>query len=162
MIRMRTRKHYETMLENNPDTTWGLSLATKAVYAAKHGIFDHNASAYIHDEYRAIYLRLQKKYGEALNPDDVRNEMNLIVAMSYMGSQKSDAKAKAARENGKKGGRPRNPEMKYDLINDDGCLMATTRATSFTSARAYFADYYTGRYVILCAEIDDRRNVILK
>ena len=51
--------------------------------------------------------------------------------------------------------------MTYSLINDDGCLMAEVSATSFRAARAYFAARYAGNYVILCAEIDDRRRVKL-
>lgn len=52
-------------------------------------------------------------------------------------------------------------KMTYDLINDDGCTMDTVRATSFAAARRYFAARYEGRYVIVCREIDDRRNVRL-
>lgn len=104
---MRTRKHYENMIESNPGTTWGLSLATKAVYAAKAGMFDHNAPDYDHTAYRAIYLRLQKKYGEILNPDDVRNEMDIVRAMSALGSRTSPIKAEKSRENGARGGRPK-------------------------------------------------------
>lgn len=112
---MRTRKHYENMIESNPGSTWGLSLATKAVYAAKTGIFDHNAPDYDHAAYRAIYLRLQKKYGETLNPDDVRNEMDIVRAMSALGSRTSPAKSKAARENGREGGRPVGSGKMTDL-----------------------------------------------
>ena len=53
-------------------------------------------------------------------------------------------------------------EMTYSLINDDGCLMAEVETTSFAKARKYFNARYEGKYTILCAEIDDRRNVILK
>jgi hypothetical protein len=35
------------------------------------------------------------------------NKKQLSEVMRYLGSQKSAAKAKAARENGKRGGRPR-------------------------------------------------------
>lgn len=112
---MRTRKHYETMIESNPGTTWGLSLAAQAVYAAKTGMFDRNADDFDDKIYRSIYLRLQKKYGEALSPDEVHTEMNLITAMSYMGSQRSDAKTRAARENAKKGGRPKGSGDLTDL-----------------------------------------------
>lgn len=104
---MRTREHYENMLKSNPGTTWGLSLAAQAVYAAKHGMFDHNASDYSHDEYRAIYLRLQAKYGEVLNPDEVRDEMSLVSVMSRLGSRTSPKKAAASRRNAQLGGRPK-------------------------------------------------------
>jgi hypothetical protein len=53
-------------------------------------------------------------------------------------------------------------EMTYELVNDEGCLMASVRTTSFAKARRYFNARYEGRYVILCGEIDDRRRVILK
>ena len=52
-------------------------------------------------------------------------------------------------------------EMTYELINDDGCLFDAVVATSFAAARRYFAARYSGRYVIYCGEIDDRRNVRL-
>ena len=96
---MRTRKHYESMLESNPGTTWGLSLAAQAVYAAKNGVFDRNTN-FDEDYYRKTYLRLQKKYGEVLNPEEVRNEMKIITAMTILGSRTSDKKTLAARVNG--------------------------------------------------------------
>jgi len=52
-------------------------------------------------------------------------------------------------------------KMTYELINNDGCLMDTVKTTSFTTARRYFAVRYKGEYVIVCGEIDDRRNVKL-
>ena len=78
------------------------------------------------------------------------------------GQAKSERKTAAVRENGRLGGRPKAEEMTYELINDDGCLMSSTRTTSFKKAREYFNDQYEGKYIILCGEIDDRRNVILK
>ena len=70
---MRTRKHYVNLLESNPGTTWGLSLAAQAVYAAKTGMFDRNHN-FDEGYYRKTYLRLQAQYGEALNPAEVRDE----------------------------------------------------------------------------------------
>ena len=104
---MRTREHYENMLKDNPGTTWGLSLAAQAVYAAKKGMFNRNADDYDHEAYRATYLRLQDKYGEMLNPDDVRSEMDIVRTMSALGSRTSPDKADASRANGRKGGRPK-------------------------------------------------------
>ena len=34
---MRTKKHYENLLNQNPNTTVGFTLAAQAVYAAKNG-----------------------------------------------------------------------------------------------------------------------------
>jgi hypothetical protein len=50
----------------------------------------------------------------------------------------------------------------YDLINNDGCLMDSIPATSFKKAREYFLQFFEGKYVILCDEINERKNVILK
>ena len=83
-------------------------------------------------------------------------------AARALGSIRTPKKAAASKENGKKGGRPAADKMKYDLINDDGCLMSSVSATSFKNARAHFAAEYEGRYTIVCGEIDDRRNVVLK
>ncbi|MFA5348106.1 MAG: hypothetical protein WC294_08210 [Methanoregula sp.] len=51
--------------------------------------------------------------------------------------------------------------MTYNLISNDGCLMASVRTTSFKAARRYFAARYEGNYTIYCGEIDDRRRVRL-
>lgn len=40
------------------------------------------------------------------------NKKTLREVMRYLGSQKSDAKAAAARENGKRGGRPRKKDKR--------------------------------------------------
>ena len=88
---MRTRKHYVNLLESNPGTTWGLSLAAQAVYAAKNGMFDRNHN-FDEGYYRKTYLRLQAQYGEALNPAEVRDEMDLVSVMSRLGSRTSEKK----------------------------------------------------------------------
>lgn len=103
---MRTRKHYVNLLESNPGTTWGLSLAAQAVYAAKNGMFDRNHN-FDEGYYRKTYLRLQAQYGEALNPAEVRYEMDLVSVMSRLGSHTSEKKAVASRQNARRGGRPR-------------------------------------------------------
>lgn len=161
---MRTKKHYESMMERNQGTTIGLSLAAQAVYASVRGNYPgpNESQGTDMELYRSIYKRLQAKYGEVLSPSEVTHEMSISSAQSVLGKIKSERKAEQSAVNGTKGGRPRNPEMKYELINDDGCLMDSVRTTSFKAAREYFNDRYEGRYVILCGEIDDRRNVILK
>jgi hypothetical protein len=89
-------------------------------------------------------------------------ETTVSEAAATLGRIKSEKKADASRENGKKGGRPAGREMTYELINDAGCLMASTQTTNFRKAREYFSARYFGHYVIVCGEIDDRRRVNLK
>lgn len=50
-------------------------------------------------------------------------------------------------------------EKKYELINGEGCLFDTCKATSFKKARAYFASKYEGKFIILFD--GQRKNVIL-
>lgn len=72
---MRTRKHYDDLLSKNTNTTIGFTLAAQAVYAAKNGVFDHNADDFNNDEYRDIARALKQKYGENLSTSEVRREM---------------------------------------------------------------------------------------
>lgn len=39
---------------------------------------------------------------------------------------------------------------KYELVNDEGCLMDTLEGTSFKIARKYFAGKFEGKYRIIC------------
>lgn len=50
--------------------------------------------------------------------------------------------------------------MKYELINNEGCLFDSIETISFEKARSYFAGKYSGKYIIVCGE--ERKNVILK
>ena len=72
---MRTKKHYEAMLDRNPNTSIGFTLAAQAVYAAANGVFDQNAENHNVEEYQGIALTLKQKYGENLDADEVRREM---------------------------------------------------------------------------------------
>ena len=108
---MRTKKHYENLLSNNPNTTIGFTLAADMVFAARHEII-HRAEAHGTDEWRTIARNLKSKYGENLTVDDVRHEMSPVkTAAAAMGRVKSDCKAAASRENGKLGGRPKKIDM---------------------------------------------------
>lgn len=70
----RTIAHYRKMVTGNPSTTFGISLAAQAVYAAGHRVFDSNE---LDDElYRKIFLGLKQKYGEALNAEELTHEMD--------------------------------------------------------------------------------------
>jgi hypothetical protein len=105
---MRNEQHYRNMIEQNPNTSIGYSLAASMVYAARYGSCDaeHRAT----EEWKSIARRLKSEYGETVSPDDVSAEMdkaNRSAAASSLGSIKSAAKSEASRTNGKLGGRPR-------------------------------------------------------
>ena len=72
---MRTKKHYENLLDKNPNASVGFTLAAQAVYASRNGVFDNNSDDFNDEEYRKIALGLKKKYGDNLAPDEVRREM---------------------------------------------------------------------------------------
>ena len=40
----------------------------------------------------------------------------------------------------------------YKLINYEGCIMATVKATSIKEARSIFKESYSGDYKIVCTE----------
>jgi hypothetical protein len=106
---IRTKKHYESMMEKNTGSTVGISLAAQAVYAATRGSYPgpNESQGPDMELYRSIYRRLQGKYGEALNPEDVRREMAISAAQSVLGSIRTPKKSASSRTNGKKGGRPK-------------------------------------------------------
>lgn len=104
---MRTKKHYEGMLDKNPNASVGFTLAADMVYAARHDVINR-AEAHGGDEWKTIARMLKSKYGETLAGDQVRHEMSPIKsAAAAMGRVKSERKATSSRENGRKGGRPR-------------------------------------------------------
>ena len=72
---MRTKKHYEKMLSENPNTTIGFTLAADMVFAARHEVINR-ADAHGEDEWRNIARNLKSKYGENLTVNEVRHEMS--------------------------------------------------------------------------------------
>jgi len=75
---MRDAAHYRNMMDRNPHTSVGFTLAASAVYAARHGVCEteHKGS----DEWRAIALDLKARYGESLSAAQVIAEMTAQVA----------------------------------------------------------------------------------
>lgn len=69
---MRTKQHYIDLLDKNPNTTVGFTLAAQAVYAAKNGSFDSDTGD---NAYRKIARSLKQKYGENLTVEQVKTEM---------------------------------------------------------------------------------------
>lgn len=103
---MRTKKHYEKMLSENPGTTIGFTLAADMVFAARHDVI-HRTEDRGTKEWKNIARNLKLKYGEALMVDEVRHEMAPIKsAAAALGRIQSERKSASSRENGKKGGRP--------------------------------------------------------
>jgi len=51
--------------------------------------------------------------------------------------------------------------MKFELVNNEGCFMDSITTTSFQSARKYFATQFEGNYKIICAELEETKNVRL-
>lgn len=78
---MRTKKHYEKMLSENPNTTIGFTLAADMVFAAVNGQCD--VSDHIEQSWRDIARRLKNKYGENLSVDEVRAEASLANARRF-------------------------------------------------------------------------------
>jgi hypothetical protein len=70
---MRDAKHYIRLLDQNPDAQVGFSLAAAAVYAARYGSCD--PSDHSTDEWREIARDLKSRYGDNLDIDQVRSEM---------------------------------------------------------------------------------------
>jgi hypothetical protein len=104
---MRTKKHYEKLLAENPNTSIGFTLAADMVYAARHDVV-LRSEAHGGEEWRNLALNLKSKYGENLTVDQVGHEMSPIkTAAAAMGRVKSSRKSASSRENGKLGGRPK-------------------------------------------------------
>mgnify|MGYP000964836166 CR=1 FL=1 len=78
---MRTKKHYENLLNQNPNTTVGFSLAAQAVYAAKNGNYPgpNESDGTDVSEWKTIACELKSKYGENLTVEQVREEMAAVV-----------------------------------------------------------------------------------
>ncbi len=72
---MRTKKHYEKMLSENPNTTIGFTLAADMIFAARHNVINR-AEAHGSDEWRTIARNLKSRYGENLSVEQVRSEMS--------------------------------------------------------------------------------------
>jgi hypothetical protein len=78
---MRTKKHYENLLNQNPNTTVGFTLAAQAVYAAKNGTYPGPNESDGTDiaAWKSIASELKSKYGENLTVEQVRDEMAAVT-----------------------------------------------------------------------------------
>ena len=104
---MRTKKHYEKMLTENPNTSIGYTLAADMVFASRHDVINR-ADDHGGDEWKNIARNLKSRYGEALSVDQVRHEMSPVkAAAAALGRVKSERKSQTSRDNGLLGGRPK-------------------------------------------------------
>jgi hypothetical protein len=116
---MRTKKHYENLLDRNPNASVGFTLAAQAVYAARHGNYPgpNESDGTDIDEWRTIARNLKQKYGESLTVDEVRHEMSpLKSAAAALGRIRSERKAASNRDNGRLGGRPKKEPRRESTI----------------------------------------------
>lgn len=72
-----TSKHYNDLLADNPNASFGFMLAARAVYATKFGIF--NIPDGSTPKFKRIALNLANKYGEMLTTAEVRSEMRIAA-----------------------------------------------------------------------------------
>ena len=75
---MRTKRHYEKMLAENPNTSIGFTLASDMIYAARHDVINR-ADAHAADEWRDIARTLKQRYGENLSVNQIRHEMSPLT-----------------------------------------------------------------------------------
>jgi len=76
---MRTKEHYEKLLDGNPNADVGFTIAAQAVYAARHGVYPGLNADETNEEWRTIALRLKLKYGENMSAEAVSTEMESSV-----------------------------------------------------------------------------------
>lgn len=76
-MRMRTAKHYEELLDENPNASIGYTLAASAVYAARYGVCE--AEDRSTEEYKLLARDLKNKYGLVLTADEVRERMKWFI-----------------------------------------------------------------------------------
>ena len=112
---MRTKKHCEKMLSENPTSAIRFTLAADMVYTARHD-FINRAEAHGEEEWKNIARNLNSKYGESLTVNEIRHEMSPVKTAAAAlgrkgGSVKSERKAKSSAANGLKGGRPKKEKV---------------------------------------------------
>lgn len=78
---MRTKKHYENLFNQNPNTSVGFTLAAQAVYAAKNGNYPgpNESDGTDVSACKSIARELKSKYGENLTVEQVREEMAAVI-----------------------------------------------------------------------------------
>jgi hypothetical protein len=74
---VRDANHYYKLLDQNPNAGVGFTLAASAVYAARYGSCE--AADHGTEEWRTIARDLRSRYGETLDADEVRREMEMRI-----------------------------------------------------------------------------------
>ena len=78
---MRDGTHYRRMMENNPSAAIGVTLAARAIYAARHGVCE---DADCNGEWRDLVRELRAEHGESLAAHTVLVVMSRVQSPTAM------------------------------------------------------------------------------
>ena len=68
--------NFREMIADNPNATWGVSLAANAVYASKYGYYGDKLGHRRDERWVRIARHLRDTYGESLDGEELLAEMD--------------------------------------------------------------------------------------